>query len=144
MSSSSATLLDVDLRPGRVPMLRADSIGDGPSWAARHRDALGAVVAEHGAVLIRGLGLRDATEVAAVFRELATGGLMTEREAFAERQTYGEGVYSSSKWPPNQPMCMHHELSYRLEFPGLMLFACLSAPAQGRATCVSAPPGHLD
>src|SRR6476619_3455652 len=98
MSSSTAFLLDVDLQPGRIPMLQADSIGDGPRWA----------------VLIRGLGLRDATEVAAVFRGLATGGLMTEREAFAERQTYGEGVYSSSKWPPNQPMCMHHELSYRL------------------------------
>ena len=31
-----------------------------PSWAAEHRDALRAVVAEHGAVLVRGLGLRDA------------------------------------------------------------------------------------
>ena len=50
---------------------------------------------------------------------------MTEREAFAPRRTYSDGVYSSSTWPPNQPMCMHHELSYPLEFPGLMLFACL-------------------
>ena len=48
---------------------------------------------------------------------------MTEREAFAPRQTYSDGVYSSATWPPNQPMCMHHELSYTLEFPGLMLFA---------------------
>jgi alpha-ketoglutarate-dependent taurine dioxygenase len=144
MSSSSALLLDVDLQPGRVPMLQADSIGDGPSWAALHRDALGAVVAEHGAVLIRGLGLRDATEVAAVFRGLASGGLMIEREAFAERQTYGEGVYSSSKWPPNQPMCMHHELSYRLEFPGQMLFACLSAPTTGGATGVADSTAVLD
>jgi alpha-ketoglutarate-dependent taurine dioxygenase len=144
MSSSTALLLDVDLQPGRVPMLQADSIGDGPRWAALHSDALAAVVAEHGAVLIRGLGLRDATEVAAVFRGLATGGLMTEREAFAERQTYGEGVYSSSKWPPNQPMCMHHELSYRLEFPGQMLFACLSAPTNGGATCVADSAAVLD
>src|SRR3954469_25068104 len=143
MSSSTAFLLDVDLRPGRVPMLRADSIGDGPSWAARHRDALGAVVAEHGAVLIRGLGLRDATEVAAVFRGLATGGLMSERGAFAERQPCGEGVDSSSKWPANQPMCMHHELSYRLEFPGLMLFACLTAPTAGGATAVADAPAVL-
>ena len=49
-------------------MLRADAAGDGPRWAAVHRDALRAVVAEHGAVLVRGLGLRDAAEVAAVFR----------------------------------------------------------------------------
>jgi alpha-ketoglutarate-dependent taurine dioxygenase len=46
-------------------------------------------------------------------------------------------VYSSATWPANQPMCMHHELSYRLEVPGLLLFACLSAPTAGGATAVS-------
>jgi alpha-ketoglutarate-dependent taurine dioxygenase len=144
MSSSSTLPLDVDLQPGAVPMLRADATGDGPSWAAAHRDGLRAVVAEHGAVLVRGLGLRDAAEVAAVFRGLAAAGLMIEREAFAERQTYAEGVYSSSKWPPNQPMCMHHELSYRLEFPSLMQFACLSAPTKGGATGVADSTAVLD
>ena len=71
-----------------------------------------------------------------VFRALASG-LMTEREAFAARQAFSDGVYSSSRWPPNQPMCMHHELSYALEFPGLMLFACLTAPPSGGATGVA-------
>src|SRR5918992_1476260 len=143
-TASSPALPDVNLQPGRVPMLRADATGDAPGWAAAHRDALRAVVAEHGAVLVRGLGLRDAPEAAAVFRALATAGLMIEREAFAERQTYAEGVYSSSKWPPNQPMCMHHELSYRLEFPGRMLFACLSAPTKGGATGVADSTAVLD
>jgi alpha-ketoglutarate-dependent taurine dioxygenase len=32
---------------------------------------------------------------------------------------------------------MHHELSYALEVPGLMLFACLGAPTQGGATAVA-------
>jgi alpha-ketoglutarate-dependent taurine dioxygenase len=32
---------------------------------------------------------------------------------------------------------MHHELSYCLEFPGLMLFACLTAPRSGGATGVA-------
>jgi alpha-ketoglutarate-dependent taurine dioxygenase len=68
---------------------------------------------------------------------------MTEKEAFASRRTYSDGVYSSSKWPPNQPMCMHHELSYTLEFPGLMLFACLSAPTDGGATAVADSPTVL-
>ena len=62
---------------------------------------------------------------------------MTEREAFASRERYPGGLYSASAWPPNQPMCMHHELSYRLEFPGLLLFACLTAPASGGATGVA-------
>jgi alpha-ketoglutarate-dependent taurine dioxygenase len=144
MSSSSTLPMDVDLQPGRVPMLRADALGDGTGWAAAHRDGLHTVLVEHGAVLVRGLGLRDAAEATAVFRALATTGLMREREAFAERQTYSDGVYSSTKWPPNQVMCMHHELSYRLEFPGLMQFACLSAPTQGGATGVADAAAVLD
>jgi len=69
---------------------------------------------------------------------------MVETEAFAERRTYSDGIYSSTKWPPNQPMCMHHELSYRLEFPGLMQFACLSAPTRGGATGVADAAAVLD
>jgi alpha-ketoglutarate-dependent taurine dioxygenase len=142
-SSSAASLLDVDLQPGKPPMLRAEPTGDAPGWAAERRDALRAVVADHGSVLVRGLGLRDASEVAAVFQRLTTTGLMTEREAFAARQVYSDGVYSSSKWPPNQPMCMHHELSYTLEFPGMMLFACLGAASAGGATGVADSPTVL-
>src|SRR6266404_3550652 len=142
MSSSSPTsLLDVDRRPRQLPMLRVEATGDAPRWAAEHRDALRAAVAEHGALLVRGLGLRDAAETEAVFRRLAS--LMTEKEAFAPRRSYSPGVYSSSKWPPNQPMCMHHELSYVLEFPGLMLFACLIAPTEGGATPVADSPAVL-
>src|SRR6266851_10142487 len=136
MSSPSPTsLLDVDVRPGKPPLLRVEAPGDAPGWAAEHRDALRTVVAEHGSLLVRGLRLRDATETEAVFRRL--GSLMSEKEAFAPRRRYSDGVYSSSKWPPNQPMCMHHELSYGLEFPGLMMFVCLVAPANGGATPVA-------
>ncbi|MGW3626149.1 TauD/TfdA family dioxygenase [Streptomyces sp. NPDC000880] len=144
MSSSTPTsLLDVESKPGKPPMLRVEATVDAASWAAEQRDALRAVVAEYGSVLVRGLGLRDAAETSAVLQQLATAP-MTEKEAFAPRQTYSEGVYSSSQWPPNQPMCMHHELSYRLEFPGLMLFACLTAPTEGGATAVADSPTVLD
>ena len=140
---SPAFPVDVDLATGKPPVLRADATGDAPSWAAEHREALRGVVAEHGSVLVRGLELRDAAETGAVFQRLATG-LMTEREAFASRRTYADGVYSATKWPPNQPMCMHHELSYTLEFPGLLLFACLSPPTAGGATAVADSPTVLD
>ena len=55
-SSSQASLLDVDLAPGKPPMLRVAAAGDAPAWAAEHRDALRAVAVEHGSVLVRGLG----------------------------------------------------------------------------------------
>jgi alpha-ketoglutarate-dependent taurine dioxygenase len=142
-TSSRAFLLKLDLHPDKPPILQVRTTGDSLSWAAEHREALRAIVIEHGSVLVRGLGLRDAAEIGGVFKRL-TAGLMTEREAFAPRRIYSEGVYSSSRWPSNQPMCMHHELSYKLEFPGLMLFACLSAPAHGGATAVADAPTVLD
>ncbi|HEY7144934.1 MAG TPA: TauD/TfdA family dioxygenase [Streptosporangiaceae bacterium] len=141
-STSPADLLGLDLRPGRPPVLTT-AAADPASWAAQHRDALRAAAADHGSVLVRGLQLRDAAQFAAVAGQLSTAGLMTEHEAFASRRSYPGGVYSASKWPPNQPMCMHHELSYALEFPGLMLFACLTAPASGGATGVADAPAVL-
>ena len=119
-----------------LPMVRVDAPADVPRWAAENRDALRAAVAERGSVRVRGLGLGDVSEAVAVFEGLADG-LMTEREAFAAREAHSQGVYSSANWPQNQPMCMHHELSYALEFPGLMMFACLGAPTEGGATGVA-------
>jgi alpha-ketoglutarate-dependent taurine dioxygenase len=143
MTSFSSSLLDVERRPASPAILQVAASGDGPGWVAEHRDGLRTAVAEHGAVLVRGLGLRDAGQVRAAFQRVA-GGLMAEREAFAPRQRHTEGVYSSTPWPANQPMCMHHELSYALDVPGLMLFACLTAPVAGGATAVADGPTVLE
>jgi len=136
MSTSTPIVsLNVDVQPGKPPILQVDSINDGPRWVAEHRDGLRAAVVQHGSLLVRGLGLHDLAGTEAVFRRL--GNLMTEREAFAPRRKYSDGVYSASTWPANQHMCMHHELSYTLEFPSLMMFACLTAPAEGGETPVA-------
>jgi alpha-ketoglutarate-dependent taurine dioxygenase len=131
----------VDRHSGKPPLLQVEVTDDVTRWAAEQRNALRMLVDEHGSLLVRGLGLRDAAATEAVFRQL--GNLMTEMEAFAPRRRYAQGVYSSSKWPTNQPMCVHHELSYTLEPPGLMLFACLVAPTRGGATPVADSPGAL-
>jgi hypothetical protein len=134
--------MSMHLRAGKLPVLRVEASGDAERWAAAHQDALRTLVAEHGSLLVRGLGLRDVAQTGAVFRQL--GKLVPEMEAFAPRRRYADGLYSSSKWPPNQPMCMHHELSYALNPPGLMLFACLTAAASGGATPVADSPAVLD
>jgi alpha-ketoglutarate-dependent taurine dioxygenase len=136
----SSSLFAADLQPGKPPIVEAASVA-GLSWD-QYRDGLRSIVAQYGSVRVRGLGLADAEAVGASFRGLANQ-LMIEREAFASRETYSEGVYSSTKWPSNQQMCMHHELSYAMEFPSLMLFACLKAPASGGATGVADSPSVL-
>jgi alpha-ketoglutarate-dependent taurine dioxygenase len=128
MSSPRTRSLELlEVGPGAPPA---------PQWLARHRDEVRAAVAEHGAVLVRGLDLADPERAAAAIRAL-TDDLMAEREGFAGRDSHGDRVYSSSKWPPDQPMCMHHELSYALEFPRLMFFACRTPPASGGVTAVA-------
>jgi len=143
--------LPVQTAPGRPPLVVANCGPDAEGWIAYHRGALRDVLAHYGTVLVRGLGLRSEAQVAHVFR-LIGGELMTEREAFAQRERFPSGVYSSSTWPANQPMCMHHELSYALDVPRLMMFASLTAASSGGATGVAdaaavlnaLPPGLVE
>jgi alpha-ketoglutarate-dependent taurine dioxygenase len=145
---TSSLLLALDQEPGSPRILRV--LDYGPGWAAAHRDSLRYAVNQYGSVLVRGLALASTAEVRAVFRDLVPAGLMTEREPLTPRTSYGDGVYSATKWPANQPMCMHHEFSYAATVPGTMLFACLQASGSEGATTVAdatavleALPGEL-
>src|SRR5258708_12918806 len=93
LSSSPTSPFNVDVRSGKVPMLRVDATGDAAHWASEHRNALRGFVAEHGSLLVRGLPLRDAAATEAVFRQL--GNLMTERDAFSPRHLHPTRLYSS-------------------------------------------------
>jgi len=125
----------------RAPLVRyADpegpAAGDAAAWAAAHREHLRALVTEHGAVVVRGLGIADPDTAAMVFAALSDR-LVLEREGFAARRPVTGAVYPAAPWPPQQSMCHHHELSYLTEPPGLLLFACLRAPTSGGATTLA-------
>jgi alpha-ketoglutarate-dependent taurine dioxygenase len=91
---------------------------------------------EHGAVRIRGLGLSRPAELAGVAARLGLS-LQGEREGFVTRERHGGDVYGSGAWPADQPMCMHHEQSYRRDTPGIMLVGCLRAPESGGVTATA-------
>jgi alpha-ketoglutarate-dependent taurine dioxygenase len=106
---------------------------DAAGWLSAHRDGLREKVLAHGAVLVRGLRLAGWADAVRVSRALVPD-VMAEREGFAPRDRLDDGVYSSMRWPADQPMCMHHELSYRRRVPGLLVLTCLAAPDRGGAT----------
>ena len=116
-------------------VLRVSQTGDAVSWVAQHREMLRSVTSKHGSLIVRGLPLRSASEVSAAFRHL--GCLMPERERFAPRERYSDCVYSTSRWPANQRMCLHNELSYAQQPPTMVLFACLVAPSARGETIVA-------
>jgi alpha-ketoglutarate-dependent taurine dioxygenase len=128
--------VDTRITTGRPPIVHLPA-GFGheaaAEWAGDHRGPLRAVVADHGAVLVRGLRLSRPEQVADMAKRL-TGEPMIEREPFARRTSYQPGVYGSSEWESDRPMCMHHESSHATVFPGVMLFGCLVAPSHGGAT----------
>lgn len=119
--------------PNGVHLLQHLDSPDPAAWASSHRDDVRRLAAEHGAVVLRGLGLHDPDVAGSVLTALG-GELMTEREAFVVRTSHAPGVYPSATWPANQPMCQHHELSYADPTPGLVLLACLTPAAEGGAT----------
>ncbi|MFF0436270.1 TauD/TfdA family dioxygenase [Streptomyces sp. NPDC004327] len=120
------------LADGRIPLiaLPGGAGGDLPA------DTVRTLVERHGAVLVRGLGLKVPADLAAAARALGVTGV-PEREGFTSRGDLGGGVYTSSEWPSDEPMCMHHELSYAAEVPRVALFGCLTAPPSGGATGVA-------
>ncbi|MGY0057915.1 TauD/TfdA family dioxygenase [Streptomyces sp. LZ34] len=134
--SGAAEDLGLELAPGKPPILR---VGEPVApeglqpWIGERQEALEAALLRHGAVLIRGLGVRDAAALGRV-AERFLGTTMPETEAFARRQPLGGPVASSLEWPPDQPMCMHHELSYALEFPRLLAIGCFTPPTSGGVT----------
>ncbi|MEJ2853352.1 MULTISPECIES: TauD/TfdA family dioxygenase [unclassified Saccharothrix] len=131
---------DLVLRPGQPPVLDAEPAVE---WVAEHEHAVRAAVAEHGAVLVRGLRLTDLDDVRRVAATLVQRPVR-ERQGFAAREWYGDGLHSSALWPATDVMCMHHELSHLATPPGTLLMACLVAPDSGGATGVADGAAVLD
>ncbi|MEV8631146.1 TauD/TfdA family dioxygenase [Streptosporangium sp. NPDC051023] len=91
---------------------------------------------EHGALYLRGLPLTDVEDFAKI-RDVIIPRHTPYREKATPRSDFGNGVFSSTDLPPSQSIRMHNENSYTLTFPGLLMFACLTAPAEGGATPVA-------
>ena len=116
------------LEPGAVAGVR--------DWVADQRERLLGLVAERGAVLVRGLPVSGPADLAAVRDALglAPAGLAEE---FAVRADLGDGVHAAADWPGDREMCLHHERSYGVEFPRLVLMTCTFPPLSGGATMLA-------
>jgi alpha-ketoglutarate-dependent taurine dioxygenase len=120
-------------RTSPLAQLSADADSDAVSWISDHLARIRQLVRTYGAVLVRGLRTDDRASTVAAVRAVI-GEAMPEREGFAPRDAFGDGVYSSSYWSADQPMCAHHELSYVATAPRLLAFACVTPPATGGIT----------
>jgi alpha-ketoglutarate-dependent taurine dioxygenase len=130
--------LDLSREAGKPPVVQAprfDRLDAGIDWLTAHRDELKDELHRSGSLMIRGIPVRDAADFAR-----ARDVLLPKRASYKEKATprtdFGEGVFSSTDLPAVQPIRLHNENSYTLDFPTVLLFGCIIAPEVGGATTV--------
>ncbi|GHH79767.1 TauD/TfdA family dioxygenase [Kitasatospora indigofera] len=132
-------MLTWEINPGRPALTRAPALAgmaEAGEWLRAAAPELRTALHEHGVVFLRGLPVAGTADIATV-RDILLPNRTPYREKATPRSDFGDGVFSSTDLPPAQSIRMHNENSYTLTFPGLLLFACLIAPAEGGATPVA-------
>lgn len=137
--------LEVSVAAGRPATVRAGAAGDPPRWAAGHAGELSGLMLAHGAVLIRGLDVTTAGDLAGI-RDALGYERASLTEHFAQRAELADGVYSAPEWGADREQCLHHEQGYGVDFPRVLLMACLARARSGGAMLLGdtrAVLGHL-
>ncbi|MDI5963343.1 TauD/TfdA family dioxygenase [Streptantibioticus silvisoli] len=140
ITAEPATTAGIDpvREPGKPVVVHTPAftgMDEAVAWLTAQRAAIQAELHRSGAVLLRGVPVGDAAGFAQ-----ARDALIRQRAGYKEKATprtdFGEGVFSSTDLPAIQPIRLHNENSYTLDFPGVLLFGCITAPREGGATTV--------
>jgi alpha-ketoglutarate-dependent taurine dioxygenase len=103
------------------------------AWVEGSRELVENLLLRHGAILFRGFSVKGV----APFEDLARaicGALLDYHERAAPRREVGGRVYTSTEFPPDQPIPLHHEMSFSHNWPAKILFYCDQAPQEGGST----------
>jgi alpha-ketoglutarate-dependent taurine dioxygenase len=122
-------LLDEEGKFGLVVEPDADGVNL-IAWAGGNLAFIDQQLIRHGAILFRGFRV----EAVSQFREFAgavSRELLSYNERAAPRLQIDEAVYTSTEYPADQYIPLHHEMSYSHNWPEKIFFYCVE-PAQQR------------
>jgi alpha-ketoglutarate-dependent taurine dioxygenase len=108
---------------------RVDGL-DAAAWASGERDAVNGHLMQWGAILFRDFAITSDGEFDRFANALCPA-LLDYRERAAPRSEVRPGVYTSTEFPADQAIPMHHEMSYSHNWPTKLLFYC-EQPARER------------
>ncbi|MEV6520848.1 TauD/TfdA family dioxygenase [Longispora sp. NPDC051575] len=97
------------------------------------RPRLRKLLAEHGAVLLRGFGVDGVDGFDGSVRALS-GAPLTYAERSSPRSTIKGQVYTSTDYPPDEEIFLHTENSYQATWPLVLYFYCVEPPTTLGAT----------
>jgi alpha-ketoglutarate-dependent taurine dioxygenase len=98
-------------------------------WLQSEHELVQAKLAQHGAILLRGFAIDDATAFESVARAIA-GDLKNDYLGTSPRNALTSHVFSASELPPHYPIPQHCEMSFVAD-PPKQLFFCALAPNEG-------------
>jgi alpha-ketoglutarate-dependent taurine dioxygenase len=103
------------------------------SWAADHRHSLDEWLHRDGAVLLRGFDVGNPEEFHDVVAAIRPR-ILNYVGGDSPRKAVGDGIYTSTEFPPNMEIGLHNELSYTRSWPERVFFCCLVAADSGGET----------
>jgi alpha-ketoglutarate-dependent taurine dioxygenase len=106
------------------------------AWVSNNKQYLTKALLEHGAILFRNFQM-DSVEEFRLFAQTALGDLLKYEERAAPRQEVSDKIFTSTEYPADQVIPMHHEMSYSHNWPLRILFFCLVPSAEGGCTPIA-------
>jgi alpha-ketoglutarate-dependent taurine dioxygenase len=106
------------------------------SWAESNREFIERQLLLSGALLFRGFKVDDASQFEQVARAIS-GELLDYHERAAPRREVGSRVYTSTEFPADQAIPLHHEMSYSHNWPTKIWFFCAQPAQQGGNTPIA-------
>jgi len=106
------------------------------AWARSEREKLEVLLLKHGAILFRNFHTPSVDQFEQFARAISPE-LLDYLERAAPRTEVGKNVYTSTEYPADQRIPLHHEMSYSHNWPTKIWFHCVEAAKQGGATPIA-------
>jgi alpha-ketoglutarate-dependent taurine dioxygenase len=107
-----------------------------PTWLETNREYIASELSKHGAVLFRGFQVPTPDDFSACAVSFS-GELAEYNERAAPRMQVRERVYTSTEFPADQHIPMHHEMSYSHNSPLWIWFYCDRCAETGGRTPIA-------
>lgn len=105
-------------------------------WAGNNREYIQRQLLAHGAILFRNFTVKSVDDFQSFARALCPD-LLGYLERAAPRREVSSNIFTSTEYPADQAIPLHHEMSYSHNWPTKLWFYCDQPAAEGGATPIT-------
>lgn len=106
-------------------------------WAQNNQTLLKNLLLQHGALLLRGFKVKTAEKLNQFVQASSDGKLLKYIDRTSPRTTVKGKIYTSTIYPAEYPIMLHHELTYAVNYPLKIYFCCTKAAEAGGETPIA-------